>query len=116
MALKELVERLQEFFLGDKYIDYYAFLERDREFHSALVGLTRNRRLVGIYDQARILIELTRASADKQMGGAARNHERHKAIVESLIARDADRVAAAVENHIHESEQAILARLHLPAE
>jgi len=115
-AILNRVHELQQFFSGDRYIDYYAFLERDRQLHSAIVALGRNRRLTLMYDQARTLIEVTRASADKQIGGAALTHERHTAIAESLMARDSDRAEAAVEKHVRESEQAILDRLHFSTE
>jgi DNA-binding GntR family transcriptional regulator len=114
--LKQLVEGLQTLFVGDQYIDYHAFLEQDRKFHSMIVTLGKNQRFVLMYNQARILIELTRASASKQMGGAALNHERHLAIVEALMARDGEKAARAVEKHIQESEQAIIGRLHFSSE
>jgi DNA-binding GntR family transcriptional regulator len=114
MAVKGLVQGLQGLSSGDQYIDYHAFLEQDRQFHSTIVTLGKNRRLVLMYNQARTLIELTRASASKQIGGAAVTHERHTAIVEALVARDGEKAAVAVERHIQESEQAIIERLHFP--
>jgi len=115
MALKGLVQGLEKCFSGDQFIDYYGFLEQDRVFHSTIVTLGKNPRLVSIYNQARTLIELTRASASKQMGGAAITHERHVAIVEALLARDGEKAAATVEKHILESEKIIMKRLHFPA-
>jgi len=114
-AVKGLVQGLQGMSSGDQYIDYHAFLEQDRQFHSTIVTLGKNQRLVLMYNQARTLIELTRASANKQIGGAAVTHERHMAIVEALVARDGEKAAVAVEKHIQESEQAIIERLHFPA-
>jgi DNA-binding GntR family transcriptional regulator len=114
MAVKGFVQGLQSLSSGDQYIDYHAFLEQDRRFHSTIVTLGKNRRLVLMYNQARTLIELTRASANKQIGGAAATHERHVAIVEALVARDGEKAAVAVEKHIQESEQAIIERLHFP--
>ena len=114
LALKGLVQGLEKLFFGDQFIDYYGFLEQDRDFHSTIVTLGKNRRLVSIYNQARTLIELTRASASKQMGGAAITHERHVAIVEALLARDGEKAAATVEKHIQESEEIIIKRLHFP--
>jgi DNA-binding GntR family transcriptional regulator len=114
VALKEFVQGLGDLFSGDQYIDYHAFLEQDRQFHSTIVTLGKNRRLVLMYNQARTLIELTRASASKQIGGATITHERHMAIVEALVARDGEKAAVAVEKHIQESEQAIIERLHFP--
>jgi DNA-binding GntR family transcriptional regulator len=114
IALNEYVSGLRELFSGDQYIDYHAFLERDRRFHSGIVALGRNRRLMAMYDQARTLIEVTRASASKQIGGASLTHQRHVTIAEALVARDAEGAAAAVQKHIQESEQTILARLQFP--
>jgi len=114
MALKGLVQGLQELSAGDQFIDYHAFLGQARQFHSKIVTLGKNRRLVLMYNQARTLIELTRASANKQIGGAVVTHERHTAIVEALVARDGEKAAVAVEKHIQESEQAIIGRLHFP--
>ena len=115
-TLKGYVDRFHQFFSGDQYMDYYAFLESDREFHWAIVSLARNQRLARVYDQARMLIEVTRASARRDIGGAALTHERHIAIAETLIAKDEEKATAAIEDHIKESEQAILARLHFPEE
>jgi DNA-binding GntR family transcriptional regulator len=114
LALKGFVHGLQDLFSGDQYNDYHTFLEQDRQFHSKIVSLGKNQRLVLMYNQARTLIELTRASANKQIGGAAITHERHIAIVDALVARDEEKSAVAVEKHIKESEQAIIERLHFP--
>jgi DNA-binding GntR family transcriptional regulator len=113
-ALSEIIDELVQFFSDDQYIDYHAFLDRDRQFHSGIVALAKNERLLKIYDQARILIELTRASAGKKTQGAKISHERHVAIAKALIARDVDKAAHALEAHINESTEAILARLHFP--
>jgi DNA-binding GntR family transcriptional regulator len=112
--LSNLVKTLPALFSGDQYLDYYAFLERDRQFHSGIVMLSRNRRLTAVYDQARTLIEVSRASANKQIHGAALVHKRHKAIVAALMARDAEKAADVVAQHLKESEEAVLARLHFP--
>jgi DNA-binding GntR family transcriptional regulator len=114
MAVRDIGAELREFFSGDQYTDYHAFLERDMQFHSAIVTLAGNRRLVKMYDQVRILIELGRASAEKHMPGAGLTIQRHMAIVEALLARDTVRATEALERHTRESEEAILARLHLP--
>jgi DNA-binding GntR family transcriptional regulator len=114
MELKRLVQGLRKLFSGDQYKDYYEFLDQDRQFHSMIVTLGRNQRLLLMYNQARTLIELTRASASKQITGANLTHERHLEIVDALVDRDGMKAALAVEKHIQESEQSILARLHFP--
>jgi DNA-binding GntR family transcriptional regulator len=113
-ALKDVGEKLCEFFSGDQYTDYHAFLEKDMQFHSTIVALARNERLVRMYHQARILIELTRASADKHIPGAAVTHQRHMAIADALLVRDIASATEALEKHTRESEEAIVARLHFP--
>ena len=114
MALSQIVHELSDFFSGDHYIDYHAFLERDREFHAAIVKMVKNRRLEASYDQARVLIEVVRASAGKHIGGAALSQERHMQIVEALKSRDTEKAVSVIEKHIQASELAVLSRLQFP--
>jgi DNA-binding GntR family transcriptional regulator len=113
-ALKERAEELAKLFSADQYSDYYQFLEVDQQFHSMIVMLGKNKRLLLMYNQARTLIELTRASASRHAAGANLAHKRHMAITNALMKRDGQKAAEAMEKHIKESEQAILERLHLP--
>jgi DNA-binding GntR family transcriptional regulator len=114
--LKKLVQGIHELFSEDQYKDYYEFLERDRRFHLMIVALGRNQRLLSMYNQARTLLELSRASGNKQFTGASLAHQRHLEIANALRERDGMNAAIAVEKHIQESEQSILARLHLSKE
>jgi len=112
-AIRELISEMEKLFNGDEFKDYYDFLDLDRQFHSMIVRLGRNKRLVAIYDQARTLIELTRASASRHAEGANLTRKRHIAISDGLMERDVNKAAKAIENHLKESEKGVLERLHM---
>jgi len=80
--------------------DVAGFLLADREFHLGLLALTGNRRLVRLIDQLRDqtrLIGLTELAKAGRLDGSAREH---RAVLEALLARDADRVEELMRVHI----------------
>jgi len=112
-ALKEFIEKLDRFCVGDQYKDYHEFLKWDRQLHSMIAGLSKNRRLVAIHSQARTLLELTRAAANEHVAGANLSRQRHREILNALMKRDGEKAAEAVKKHSQESEQIVLNRLPL---
>jgi DNA-binding GntR family transcriptional regulator len=80
--------------------DIAGFMLADREFHLGLLELTGNRRLVRLIDQLR---DQTRLIGLKELAKAGRLDEsarEHRAVLEALQARDADRVEELMRVHI----------------
>jgi len=61
-----------------------------------------------MFNQNRILIDVTKALANPDIGGAALAHERHKAVLEALISKDGERAGTIMKMHIQESEKPII--------
>jgi DNA-binding GntR family transcriptional regulator len=80
--------------------DVAGFLLSDREFHIGLLELAGNRRVVRLVDQLRDQARLTglkRLAKSRQLTTSAKEH---RAILDALKARDADRVEELMRTHI----------------
>jgi DNA-binding GntR family transcriptional regulator len=100
-SLARLVDKLGLLVDGDSYLDYGAYLECDRAFHSALVRMLGNRRLLRLYDEINLPLWLVRAQRDAGAPrDAAASLEQHRAILRGLAARDPTAAAAAMTDHI----------------
>jgi len=80
--------------------------EHDVAFHRALVSLTGNRRLIAVYEQMlNTTVLLLRTAAEASSGLRVEIEPWvHRAILDALLARDADRVQAAVAEHYRVAE------------
>ena len=97
-ALRGLAGRtVQEARIGD----LAACGAADRDFHLALLALSRNRRVaetVGELRRRSLLSGLTRLSATGRLIASAEEHER---LLDLMLARDLDGVAALLRTHLH---------------
>jgi len=102
--LRQLLEKMERYVVGTSYVDYVAYLERDRAFHSAIVRFAGNRRLAALYEEINLPLWLIRAQDHAGMarsGDAQASLTEHRAILQALESRDPRRVVEAVEAHIH---------------
>jgi DNA-binding GntR family transcriptional regulator len=103
-TLARLLDRLAKLVDGDTYVDYGAYLERDRAFHSAIVRLLGNARLTALYEEINLPLWLVRA---QQYTGPPRDARgslaEHEAILQALAARDPLAAAEAMAAHIESS-------------
>ena len=101
--LRQLFAAIEAQVSGDAYHDYGAYLAADRAFHSAIVALAGNQRLISLYEEINLPLWLVRAQQD---AGLERDHDAaaslagHREILEALVHKDADRAARAVADHI----------------
>lgn len=103
-TLAGLLDRLVSLVKGETYVDYGAYLEADRAFHSAIVHMLGNRRLSAIYDEINLPLWLVRAQADAGTPRDARESlAEHRAILDALESRDPDAASAAMAAHIESS-------------
>jgi DNA-binding GntR family transcriptional regulator len=89
--------------------DAARFRELNSEFHAALVEATDNRRLVEIYHGLVKEIQLFRRRGLVSADAMELSNREHRAIVEAIAARDAERAAAAMEKHILQGKARFLA-------
>jgi DNA-binding GntR family transcriptional regulator len=109
--MKQLVIEFPETFEGNHYTDYERFQTLDSAFHIAIIGATRNARLVSMYQTLNVHIHLARIYQREMEQRAQANHEEHLAIVRGLELGDAEVMYRAVEAHIVNVRDHILTRL-----
>src|SRR5260370_2931724 len=63
-TLARLLEKLVKLVDGAAYVDYGAYLECDRAFHSAIVRMLGNSRLTALYEEINLPLWLVRAPQD----------------------------------------------------
>jgi DNA-binding GntR family transcriptional regulator len=103
-SLTRLVDKLSQFVEGDSYLDYGAYLESDRAFHSAPVRMLGNRRLQALYEEINLPLWLVRAQRHAGAPHDARaSLEQHRAILRGLQQRDPAAAVAAMTAHIEGS-------------
>ncbi|GAA0392441.1 GntR family transcriptional regulator [Acrocarpospora corrugata] len=83
--------------------DLVAFLNADRTFHLALLGLTGNSRLVRLVGQLRDQTRLVGLKRMADVGSLAESAAEHRPILEALRARDADRAESLVRHHLDQT-------------
>jgi DNA-binding GntR family transcriptional regulator len=103
-SLARRIDQLTKLVEGDTYLDYGAYLDCDRAFHSAIVRLLGNARLTALYEEINLPLWLVRA---QQQAGAPRDAAaslaEHHAIMHALAARDPRGAAEAMAAHIESS-------------
>ncbi len=85
------------------------FRELNSDFHAALVQATNNRRLVEIYQGLAKEIQLFRRRGLVSASAMKLSNREHRDIVEAIVAQDAVRAAAAMEQHILQGKARFLA-------
>jgi DNA-binding GntR family transcriptional regulator len=80
--------------------DLVAFLNADRTFHLALLGLAGNNRLVRLVGQLRDQTRLVGLKGMADVGSLAESAAEHRTIIEAVRARDADRAEFLVRHHL----------------
>jgi DNA-binding GntR family transcriptional regulator len=86
---------------------YLAAAVHDLAFHRAIVDLARNERMSAIYDQMLTqTMLLLRATAEVNVElRTALRPAAHREIFDALVARDPDRVQAAIDDHYRYAEE-----------
>jgi GntR family transcriptional regulator, rspAB operon transcriptional repressor len=102
--LSKLLDKLGSQVDGEAYVDYGAYLECHRDFHSAIVRMVGNRRLMALYDKINLPLWLVRA---QEQAGPPRDARaslgEHRTILRTLEARDPSAAAEAMTAHLEGS-------------
>jgi hypothetical protein len=80
--------------------DILGYLEADRLFHLALLGLTGNQRLVDIVGSLRSQTRMYNLHRVAEQGGLALSLEEHSGLLDRLAASDADGAEEVMRRHL----------------
>ena len=96
--------------------DYFGFLDKDREFHRAILGITGNKLLLEIYDGLNLHLQIAKVfymAKDKRTSLIAYEH---REILMALEARDANALEVALRDHIQSAKQAVISGVETQSE
>lgn len=91
--------------------DMNGFLEADKAFHMNLVRRYTNRLLESIMENIRNLISILGQRALSSSGRIGEVLQEHRAILEALKEKDANKAARAMSHHLNRTERTIIETL-----
>lgn len=109
-AVSSPMQAMEQAIDGDVFRDYEAFTTNDRAFHTALITLTGNQRLIRAYTQLHIHTHGARVHYLNN-DNARQSHNEHQAIVAAFCSENVDQVKAALRVHIASVKAWILEQL-----
>ena len=99
-AIEAPLLSMEQATVEDDYADYEAFMAGDRDLHLRLVEQTGNERLVHMYSDLNVHIQIARAHCLSRVEDARQAHQEHQAIVHAFRAGEAEAACQALETHI----------------
>ncbi len=106
--VKVLLERMRNDISEGEYADYDAFIAEDRDLHTTLVRAMNNRRLLDIYSDLNIHMQVTRAHYLDTIENAFEAQKDHEAMVEAIANRDISALKSALTTHLETVRTRIL--------
>jgi DNA-binding GntR family transcriptional regulator len=97
--LKRLLKLWQEQVDGKNIRTYSTYLERDRAFHTYLVALAGNQRMLDIYRSVGLKIRLSYTLESQHNHDVRRSNKEHLEILAAFDAGDADALREAILRH-----------------
>jgi DNA-binding GntR family transcriptional regulator len=92
----------------EEYADYDAFISEDRDLHTTIVRAINNRRLLDIYSDLNIHMQVTRAHYLDTIENALEAQKDHEAMVEAIANRDINALKSALAIHLETVRTRIL--------
>lgn len=110
-AVSEPMARMRRAMVDDDYGDYEAFVAGDRAMHMTMVEMTHNQRLLQIYTDLNVHIQVARAHYLDSVENARQAYQEHESILDGFRAESAEQVKAALRSHVSNVKNRILALL-----
>ncbi len=110
-AVEEPMQGMEQAMDQDDYKDYQSFIAHDRDLHLAIVMLSENQRLIQMYTDMNVHIQVARAHYLSHVENAREAHVEHLAILQSFKDNNADEVRQALSTHITNVKTRILGLL-----
>jgi len=98
--VQSLLERMRNDISDGEYANYDAFISEDRDLHTAIVRAMNNRRLLDIYSDLNIHMQVTRAHYLDTIENALEAQKDHEAMVEAIANRDINALKSALAVHL----------------
>lgn len=110
--LDELEQLYEGTLRPDANADYRIFMEREKEFHLAIIRFTKNRRLLNIYNQLNPHMQAVRFRFGEQTPERLpKTNQEHESILNAFKRRDRLRVKEAIQHHLSTGKAAFLAKI-----
>lgn len=102
------LEQMRNAISEEEYADYDAFISEDRGLHTSIVRAMNNRRLLDIYSDLNIHMQVTRACYLDTIENAFEVQKVHEAMVEAIANRDINALKSALATHLETVRTRIL--------
>lgn len=109
--MRGIVEEMEGLRDGETFRDYSRYIKCDAQFHSTLVAVMGNKRLLEVYEGLRWPSQAVRGLSHAHDQRAEEGMAEHNEIVQALAERDTVRAKAAVLNHLQRACEDILRRI-----
>ena len=109
--IQSLSDILQEAETALERGDMLAYGAADRQFHRAIADYSGNETLIESLDRLSVQVQIIRTLANHDPDVVARTASERPRIVAALAARDAERAAALMAEHINGVRQAVVSQL-----
>ena len=103
-----LLDRMKNAIAEEAYTDYDSFITMDRDLHTTLIRAMNNRRLLNIYSDLNIHMQVTRAHYLDTIENALEAQKDHEAMVAAIANRDLMALKRALIDHIDTVKMRIL--------
>jgi len=110
-AIERPLSQMQSAISDDAYVDYDAFINGDRDLHMNLVRFLNNRRLILIYSDLNVHMQVARAHYLDTVENALQAQREHEAMLSSIKAKDLNALKKALTDHITNVRGRILTML-----
>jgi DNA-binding GntR family transcriptional regulator len=98
--IEEPMSRMQGAMADDDYIDYESFISGDRDLHMNLVRFLDNYKLVQIYTDLNVHMQVARAHYLDTVENAVQAQREHEAMLLAIKTRNLDGLEKALTEHI----------------
>ncbi|PAV30852.1 GntR family transcriptional regulator [Virgibacillus profundi] len=105
---QELDKIMEHMKVGADKKDWNELFDLDMKFHSYVVNLCGNSRIIKIYDSLQVQIRTFLMHLDKYYSSHQSFYDEHKELLEALVSTDTETVKERVKNHIEYVEEKLL--------
>lgn len=106
--LSEIVKQMEALSDGGRFREYARFIELDTKFHSILVAIRGNQRLIELYEELQWPIQVVRGLSHANYHRAEQTVAEHWAIVEALAEHDVTKAQESIALHLHHAMEDLL--------
>ena len=100
-AIERPMSQMQGAIAEDDYVDYEAFISGDRDMHMNLVRFLNNRRLIQIYSDLNVHMQVARAHYLDTVENALQAQREHEDMLNAIHGRDLNALKKALTDHIN---------------